>query len=149
MNISIIYIAVCSLHDVVDRNNGRFPMNSTKIISLHTRIQWIFDILRGLIHLHYCRVIHRDIKLENILLVVKKNNYNINNQPTFTAKLGDFGLSVAKDIVSHCSTIGGEAKGTTSYMAPELYTDTNDAPIPYSNKSDIFALGIVIYDVLI
>ena len=74
------------------------------------------------------RVIHRDIKLDNIF-VSKEGKY----------KLGDFG--VARTIEKTVS--GLSKKGTYTYMAPEVYKGE-----PYGTNVDLYSLGIVMYKLL-
>jgi MAP/microtubule affinity-regulating kinase len=79
-------------------------------------------------HCHKKCVVHRDVKLENILV----SEQNI-------VKLIDFGFSIA---------IAPDTKlnifcGTPSYMAPEIVNKQN-----YSFGVDIWALGIVLYKIL-
>ena len=74
---------------------------------------------------------HRDIKLENIL-VTRKNK----RSSEITAKLVDFGLS---------KMIGpgekaNEPFGTLGYVAPEVIKNMN-----YSNKCDVWSLGCIMY----
>ena len=75
------------------------------------------------------KLIHRDLKLSNILISIDK----INNKPIF--KLSDFGL---------CDTIDENSKtnalGTPLTMAPEVFESGNP-----SLKSDLWSLGIIIY----
>ncbi|MCR4594751.1 MAG: serine/threonine protein kinase, partial [Clostridiales bacterium] len=71
------------------------------------------------------KIIHRDIKPDNIFLSDKGD-----------FKLGDFGI--ARELEK--TTGGLSKKGTYSYMAPEVYTGK-----PYNNTVDIYSLGIVMY----
>ncbi len=92
----------------------------------------IFDqIACALQHAHEQGILHRDIKPSNILLGDGAHVY-----------LADFGL--AKDITEDDSdfTQTGCLIGTPEYMAPEL------AEQPASISSDIYALGIVLYQML-
>ena len=81
--------------------------------------------------LEYCeseKIIHRDIKLENIF-VTKHGAF----------KLGDFG--VARTMEQTASIVS--QKGTYSYMAPEVYLGQK-----YGSTVDIYSLGIVLYKLL-
>ncbi len=97
-----------------------------------TEVSTIFDQLaRALQHTHEQGMLHRDIKPSNILLGDDGHVY-----------LADFGL--AKDIMGEDSefTQTDCLIGTPEYMAPEL------AEQPASISSDIYALGIVLYQML-
>jgi len=76
-------------------------------------------------------IIHRDVSPQNLLL--SRNG---------EVKLTDFGLAIAKDRVM-ALTAPGMVKGKLSYMAPE-----NLLGKPASTKSDIFALGTILWESL-
>ncbi len=89
------------------------------------------NLLNGLSYLHNLGVVHRDIKLENIMIGL--GNHLI------SPKLIDFGLSIVlcpgettKDIC-----------GTLAYCSPEIVKKTF-----YDSKTDIWSLGIVAFSIL-
>ncbi|XP_050395697.1 misshapen-like kinase 1 isoform X4 [Patella vulgata] len=86
------------------------------------------EILRGLAHLHGNRVIHRDIKGQNVLLT---DNAEV--------KLVDFGVSAQLD-----KTIGRRNTfiGTPYWMAPEVIACDENPDATYDNRSDLWSLGI-------
>jgi serine/threonine protein kinase len=86
------------------------------------------EILRGLAHLHLNKVIHRDIKGQNVLLT---DNADV--------KLVDFGVSAQLD-----RTIGRRNTfiGTPYWMAPEVIACDENPDATYDNKSDLWSLGI-------
>ncbi|XP_076435279.1 mitogen-activated protein kinase kinase kinase kinase 4-like isoform X2 [Babylonia areolata] len=86
------------------------------------------EILRGLAHLHNSRVIHRDIKGQNVLLT---DNAEV--------KLVDFGVSAQLD-----KTIGRRNTfiGTPYWMAPEVIACDENPDATYDNRSDLWSLGI-------
>ncbi|PVD18344.1 hypothetical protein C0Q70_20893 [Pomacea canaliculata] len=86
------------------------------------------EILRGLAHLHNSRVIHRDIKGQNVLLT---DNAEV--------KLVDFGVSAQLD-----RTIGRRNTfiGTPYWMAPEVIACDENPEATYDNRSDLWSLGI-------
>jgi len=79
---------------------------------------------------HERGVLHRDIKPSNILL-----------REPFYAYLADFGIAKSQDEKSSLTQVG-TVIGTPEYMAPELLEE------PASSSSDIYALGIVLYQML-
>ena len=72
------------------------------------------------------RIIHRDLKTANIFL-------NVNKQ----LKIGDFGISKSLDQSQMAATA---MVGTPYYLSPEMVEGK-----PYSTKSDIWALGVILY----
>ncbi|CAB4066795.1 Nik-related protein kinase,Serine/threonine-protein kinase 25,Myosin-IIIb,Serine/threonine-protein kinase cst-1,Germinal center kinase 1,Serine/threonine-protein kinase 10-A,Serine/threonine-protein kinase svkA,Mitogen-activated protein kinase kinase kinase kinase 2,Serine/threonine-protein kinase 26,Mitogen-activated protein kinase kinase kinase kinase 3,Serine/threonine-protein kinase dst2,Serine/threonine-protein kinase hippo,Serine/threonine-protein kinase 3,Serine/threonine-protein kinase 10,Serine/th len=86
------------------------------------------EVLRGLTHLHACKVIHRDIKGQNVLLT---DNAEV--------KLVDFGVSAQLD-----RTIGRRNTfiGTPYWMAPEVIACDENPEATYDNRSDLWSLGI-------
>uniref|UniRef100_T1IWF0 non-specific serine/threonine protein kinase n=1 Tax=Strigamia maritima TaxID=126957 RepID=T1IWF0_STRMM len=105
-------------------------VKSTKGQSL--KEEWIAyicrEILRGLSHLHANKVIHRDIKGQNVLLT---DNAEV--------KLVDFGVSAQLD-----RTIGRRNTfiGTPYWMAPEVIACDENPDATYDNRSDLWSLGI-------
>lgn len=85
--------------------------------------------LRGLQHLHSCRILHRDVKSRNIFLTARGG-----------VKLGDLG--VAREL-SPTTALASTLVGTPLYLAPELCEGR-----PYSGKADVWALGIVLYELI-
>ncbi|XP_072394494.1 serine/threonine-protein kinase Nek8-like [Diabrotica undecimpunctata] len=94
--------------------------------------QYVMDffcqILMGLDHIHQQKVIHRDLKTENIFLTGLRGD---------VVKIGDFGISKALINENKANTI----IGTCNYLAPELCNGE-----PYNAKSDIWALGCILYE---
>lgn len=94
---------------------------------LDERTIWDFfiQICLGIQYLHARRVLHRDLKSTNMFL--GKDG---------SLKIGDLG--VAKELkTNHASTI----VGTPYYLSPELCEEK-----PYNNKSDIWSLGCILYE---
>ncbi|MFS0854379.1 Stk1 family PASTA domain-containing Ser/Thr kinase [Microbacterium sp. 179-I 3D4 NHS] len=87
-------------------------------------------VLSGLAAAHRAGIVHRDVKPENVLLAEDGR-----------IKIGDFGL--ARATTANTAT-GQQLLGTIAYLAPELVTrGTADA------RSDIYALGIMLYEMLV
>ena len=90
-------------------------------------MMWFLQICMALKHLHDSHIIHRDVKTANIFLTSKN-----------VVKLGDFGIStVLKDTTAVAHTVCG----TPYYFSPEICQNK-----PYGSKSDVWALGIVLYE---
>src|SRR5215470_475700 len=115
------YIEHETLGDRLDRR-GR--------LSLEEAGEMLHQIASGLQYAHEHGIVHRDIKPSNILLRDDHHAY-----------LADFGL--AKEMNERGSvTQTGVLLGTPEYMAPEL------ADAPASKSSDLYALGILLYQMV-
>ncbi|XP_018564380.1 serine/threonine-protein kinase fused [Anoplophora glabripennis] len=89
----------------------------------------VWDLVSALCYLHSNRVLHRDLKPQNILLDIKNR-----------AKLCDFGFARNMSTGTHVLT---SIKGTPLYMAPELIDEQ-----PYDYNADLWSLGCIIYELL-
>jgi len=93
------------------------------------------DITRGLLLMHSQGVLHRDMKSLNILL-----------DKDMTAKISDFGLSKIKTKSQTTSSnlyVQNNVFGSLLWKAPETFSFKN----PYTDKADIYALGIVFWEI--
>ena len=103
-------------------------------------IRLAIQIAEGLVHAHAEKIIHRDIKSNNVLVT-----------PNWQAKILDFGLAQriktrndAKVTSSYLSLeIGGPLAGNLFYLAPEIL----HGKVP-NIQSDLWALGILLYEML-
>lgn len=95
-------------------------------------ILFIFlQLCLALEHIHSKKMMHRDLKTANVLLTT-----------TGLVKLGDFGFSRQyEDSLSN--PVGSTFCGTPYYLSPELWRRA-----PYSKKSEMWALGVVLYEVI-
>lgn len=82
---------------------------------------------------HDAGIVHRDLKPRNILLT-----------PDGHAKVTDFGMAQITD-ESALTTVGEIAGGTTHYMSPEQLSGDRTR---IDSRSDVFALGVVLYELL-
>ncbi|XP_046545664.1 serine/threonine-protein kinase 36-like isoform X1 [Haliotis rubra] len=90
------------------------------------------QICSGLYYLHSEKVLHRDLKPQNIL--VTQGNI---------IKICDFGFARMMEEKYYARTI----QGTLIYMAPELFG--HEAFVHYTEKVDIWALGCIIYELFV
>lgn len=87
---------------------------------------FFYKILKGIEYLHLNNVIHRDLKLDNILI-----DKNMN------PKICDFGISSEYDKTKKILDTGG----TPAYLSPEVIKAEGDVCL----KSDVWSLGILLY----
>lgn len=111
------------------KKQGPIPENDSK--------QIMRQIVDAISYLHKHDIVHRDLKLENILIKEFDPNTEI-----FFIKVTDFGLSSQRE------TAGTESMfedycGTPLYMAPEIIDN-----YPYSQLCDVWALGIIMFFLL-
>ena len=99
-------------------------------LTLEDAGEMLSQIASGLQYAHEHGIVHRDIKPSNILLRDDHHAY-----------LADFGLAKAVDGTGNV-TQTGVLLGTPEFMAPEL------ADGPASKSSDIYALGILLYQIV-
>ena len=115
-------------YDIYIRMELLIPMRESfagRVPSEKETVQVGLDICDALIDCDKHQIIHRDIKPDNIF-VAEDGSY----------KLGDFGTARQLDV-----TFGTySAKGTFSFMAPEVYRGER-----YNKQVDIYSLGIVLY----
>ncbi|KAM7068399.1 serine/threonine-protein kinase Nek8 isoform 1-T1 [Molossus nigricans] len=97
------------------------------LLEEETILHFFVQILLALHHVHTHLILHRDLKTQNILL----------DKHRMVVKIGDFGISKILSSKSKAYTV----VGTPCYISPELCEGK-----PYNQKSDIWALGCVLYE---
>lgn len=107
---------------------------------------WFCDLCRTVKHLHDHGVVHRDLKLQNILLAKGDDG-------VLSLKLADFGISRTVPSTHGCDTFCG----TLDYIAPEVYetlissrrASRKDACTSgYGKAADMWSLGVILYILL-
>src|SRR5438874_3780418 len=114
------YVAGSSLKETVDRNPNGLPLDQVNF--------WFRGIADGVAYLHDHGIVHRDLKPGNIF------------EDAGFVKIGDYGLS--KFISTSRRSGQTESVGTFHYMAPEIGKGV------YGKEIDIYALGIVLFEML-
>ena len=119
LNIVMEYCEGGDLEQLLKQRN-KIPLNDNFIWKL------FIQIVIGLAELHNMKILHRDLKTSNIFLT---KNYDI--------KIGDLGVSKKLSKEDFAKTI----IGTPYYLSPEICNEK-----PYNEKSDIWALGCILYE---
>ncbi|KAK3585915.1 hypothetical protein CHS0354_038452 [Potamilus streckersoni] len=90
-------------------------------------LTWFFQTAQALEYLHGLNALHRDLKSPNIFF---DDDYNV--------RLGDMGLT---KILENPNAKAVTFCGSPYYMSPEIFSCK-----PYDSKSDIWALGVIVYE---
>lgn len=123
-NLAIImeYCSNGDLYAAIKNQQGRpFPEQQV--------LDWLVQMCLALKYCHDRKLLHRDIKTQNIFLTADNR-----------IKIGDFGIArVLQNTLDYAKTV----VGTPYFMSPELVQEK-----PYNNKSDIWSVGCVMYELL-
>ncbi|KAG1363995.1 hypothetical protein COCNU_11G008220 [Cocos nucifera] len=120
------YMVSGSLRHALQKNDK--PLDRCK------RLLIAMDVAFGMEYLHSKKIIHFDLKSDNLLV-------NLRDPQRPICKVCDLGLSKVK-----CQTlISGGVRGTLPWMAPELLSTNNNL---VSEKVDVFSFGIVMWELL-
>ena len=133
---------IVQVYDVSSSNNANFIvmelidgislkqyMERKGVLNWKETLHFAMQIASGLEHAHSRRIVHRDIKPHNVMVL--KNG---------SVKVMDFGIA---RVMSKSNTLTKEALGSVHYISPEQakggHTD---------NRSDIYSLGVVMYEMM-
>ncbi|KAF7709929.1 hypothetical protein HF521_016779 [Silurus meridionalis] len=89
---------------------------------------WFVQMCLGLKHIHDRKILHRDIKAQNVFL----------SHGDKRVKLGDFGIA---RVLNNTAELVMTWVGTPNYISPEICENR-----PYNNKTDIWSLGCILYE---
>jgi serine/threonine protein kinase len=136
-----------SLEDVIEREGA---------VELHRALNIANQISHALEAAHHSGVIHRDLKPDNIFLLVKPgrrdlvklvsdNQWTTEREQSFDfVKVLDFGIAktlVPDELVAE--TVQGAVFGTPEYMSPEAARGED-----VDHRADVYSLGVILFDML-
>ena len=110
----------------------------TSPISIQEFLELAIQCAEGLAAAHDQRIVHKDIKPENIMLTAAQR-----------VKILDFGVAMrftpteSSDVTQSLASLTASLSGTPGYMAPEVLQQR-----PYDGRADLFSLGLVFYEML-
>src|SRR3954447_21826127 len=116
--------------EYVDGDTLKALIRSTGPLPVVEAVAYAVEIGRGLIAAHSERLVHRDVKPQNVLI-----------DPDGSAKVTDFGISRSLDADGLTAT--GRVLGTTDYVAPEQALGED-----VTEQSDVYSLGISLFEML-
>nr|XP_045606782.1 uncharacterized protein LOC123763609 [Procambarus clarkii] len=120
--IAMDYCGGGDLHTIISSRKGvLFPEDRI--------LDWFVQLCLAVKYIHDRKILHRDIKSQNIFLTDDGK-----------IRLGDFGIA---KVLNSTSDLARTCIGTPYYLSPEMCENK-----PYNNKSDIWALGCVLYEMI-
>lgn len=122
LRIAMDYCGGGDLHTLITSRKGvLFPEERV--------LDWFVQLCLAIKYIHDRKILHRDIKSQNIFLTDDGK-----------IRLGDFGIA---KVLNSTSDLARTCIGTPYYLSPEMCENK-----PYNNKSDIWALGCVLYEMM-
>jgi len=120
---------LCIVMDYADGGDLHTALHKQRgeLLPEATITEWFVQVCLALLHVHDRKVLHRDLKTQNVFLMASGQ-----------IKLGDFGIARVLE------TMQGYAKtmvGTPYYLSPEIIQER-----PYAYKSDVWSCGVVLYE---
>ncbi|MBS1893372.1 MAG: serine/threonine protein kinase [Actinobacteria bacterium] len=116
--------------EYVEGETLKARINRVGALDVQESLAYAIEIARGLTVAHARKMVHRDIKPQNVLIDAEGR-----------AKLTDFGIS--RQLEKDGLTATGRVLGTTDYVAPEQAMGRGA-----DQRSDIYALGVVLFEML-
>lgn len=129
MNIVMEYANGGTLRDLIHDKMmvSRLQKQSLQYWTETQILDWFAQICLPIKYIHDRKILHRDLKPINIFLTENR-----------TVKLGDFGVS---KILETTNAEANTYAGTRFYLSPEIIGRQ-----PYNQKTDIWSLGVVLYE---
>jgi ankyrin repeat protein/serine/threonine protein kinase len=103
------------------------------------RLHMAVDVAAGLLYMHSYEtpILHRDLKAINCFL-----------DEHYRALVGDFGLTKPMQDRARSAASSGAVANNPRWLAPELLTDTELGESHYTTKTDVYAFGMVMFELL-
>ncbi|KAM9817677.1 serine/threonine-protein kinase 33 [Neosynchiropus ocellatus] len=117
----------------------RHLLQRKKLFTEDETRQIISSLAHAIVYLHKRDIVHRDLKLENILV---KNSLNEDDRSRINIKVTDFGLAIKTGGVG-IENMMRDACGTLTYMAPEMMSGRG-----YSHLCDVWSVGVIMHTLL-
>ena len=105
----------------------RYAKNKKQPFDTDTILNWISQVILGVMLMHSKNILHRDLKCQNMFLTKEG-----------ILKIGDFGISKELETMSKLAETN---VGTPYFMAPEVCRGD-----PYGEKADVWAIGCILYE---
>lgn len=119
---------LCIVMDYADGGDlQKYLKETKKYLKEEQILNWFTQICLAIKHVHDRKILHRDLKSQNIFLT--KSDF---------IKLGDFGIA---RVLGHTKDVAKTVVGTPYYLSPEIIENR-----PYSFASDIWSLGVLLYE---
>ena len=121
LHIVMDYAEGGDLHNLIKERRGQ-PLREDQVLD------YFVQLCLAMKHVHDRKVLHRDIKSQNIFLTQNRR----------VLKLGDFGIA---RVLNSTMELARTACGTPYYMSPEICDNQ-----PYNSKSDVWSMGCLLYE---
>jgi serine/threonine protein kinase len=107
-------------------------------LPLHDAVRYLLETCEAVVQAHALRIVHRDLKPQNLFLAQQPGRRPI-------VKVLDFGISKVIEPGASALTKTSSVMGTPYYMSPEQLLSSKNV----DERSDIWALGVIFYELLI
>ena len=122
------------LSQFLARHEAGAPLHQDVVVGV------LAQLLSGLRHIHAQRILHRDLKSSNVMLMQRAVRVGGDGAAVPIVKLGDFGIS---KVLTTSALDASTMVGTPYYLSPELCRGQR-----YNDRSDIWALGCILYELV-
>merc|ERR1712151_320983 len=114
------------IQELQEKNKGR-PEKDKEYFDEDQILNWFTKICVASKHVHDRKILHRDIKAQNIFMT-----------KSGLTKLGDFGIA---RVLSTTTEMAATVVGTPYYLSPEIVQSNR-----YGFKTDVWSIGVLLYE---